>query len=44
MYVFDVFGLMWRLEDNFEKSILSFHLYVGPGIELRASGLFGKHL
>lgn len=30
---------MWRLEDNFVESVLSFNIHVGSGIELRLPGL-----
>lgn len=33
----------WRWEDNFLKSVLSFHLYMGSGLELRLPGLYTKH-
>lgn len=33
----------WRSEDNFVKSVLSFYLYMGSGLELRLLDLFTKH-
>lgn len=37
-------GCVWRLEDNFVESVVSFNIYMGSEIELRLPDLCSKCL
>lgn len=43
VHLHNVHAWVWRSKDGFVESVLSFHLYICPGIEFRSSGLQGKH-
>lgn len=37
-------ALIWRSQNNFVESVLSLHLYMDPGADLRLTGLYNNHL